>query len=65
MHFINSANKSTCVLLVLARVLVLVDAVAMVVDEDGVVEVLPAVVAAALASFADFPIYLLKQTGDL
>jgi hypothetical protein len=61
MRFINSANKSACVLLVLAGALVLADAVA--VGEGGfAVEVEPSVVPAALAD-AVFPMYLLKHTG--
>jgi hypothetical protein len=66
MHFINLANKSACVLLFLARALVLADMVVVVDEEGGVeVEVLLSVVATALAPFAGFPIYLVKQMGNL
>jgi hypothetical protein len=61
MHFINSANKSACVLLVLAGVLVLADAVAG--CEGGfAIEVELSVVPAAFAD-PGFPMYLLKHTG--
>jgi hypothetical protein len=64
MRFINLANKSACVLLFLAGVLVLADAVAFGAEGGVTVEVVPSVVAAAFAA-AGFPMYLLKQTGDL
>jgi hypothetical protein len=63
MRFINSANKSACVLLFLAGVLVLADAVAG--GEGGfTVEVEPSVVLAASAE-PGLLMYLLKHTGDL
>jgi drug/metabolite transporter (DMT)-like permease len=50
----------------LAGVLVLADAVAVVDEEGGVdVEVLPSLVATALAPFAGFLMYLVKQMGNL
>jgi hypothetical protein len=61
MCFINSANKSACVLLVLAGALVLADAVA--VGEGGfAIEVEPSIVTAAFAD-PGLPMYLLKHTG--
>jgi hypothetical protein len=66
MCFINSANKSACVLLFLARALVLADAMAGGDEEGGfIVEVLLSKVAAALAPFPGFPMYFVKQTGNL
>jgi hypothetical protein len=66
MHFINSANKSACVVLFLVGVLVLADALVLVDEEGGFdVEVLPSLVAAALAPFTGFLIYLVKHMGNL
>jgi hypothetical protein len=61
MCFINSANKSACVLLVLAEALVLADAVA--IGEGGfAIDVDPSVVPEAFAD-PGLPMYLLKHTG--